>query len=688
MAKLSLRKSFDLARVIGRFENIMSIKFFNYATAISAIALSQSALSSTVSANDLTLDNEKPIETITVLGASGHKNAELGGISLRDLPLNVHVVGHTEIERIRFVDPDELLDRIPGETQVRNLRIPNGGKSYTLAFVDGVPVENPYEGATQRLDRVNTFDIERVEVIKGQTSALYPNNVFGGVVNVVTRDIPTQTQASISAEAGNFNRQRVGFNLGSYIGDNLGYSLNVNNRRLEGLREGSQNDRDVGSLKLAYQLYDNTFITARVEQLQETIEARGDLTAQEISDNPRQAGSLSSATDLEQDTASISLRHKLTSGELNFVALQRVKDSMGLSRFRGPQDENDEAINVNANYRHTLEQGSLIFGLDTYRGDIATKSFDRSDTKRVGPFTQSNSQFDITAYFGQYQLELLSNLTLTAGLRYENISLSEESDNHNKEFSDLAPKLGINYRISNDVQIWASISDGFYAPDLDDLFDVDNGNPNLNPEEAHNMEFGFRGTWANWAYDTSVYHNQIKNYLVTQELVSANGDEFELTTNSGQVTVKGVESVIEYAQADANWRIGLTHTYANNTYDSFVQSTPGAADDFSGNQISRSPKHHLNARIAWEPISNVTAELEGDFYSSYFSDDANSAAGKFTRDERLNLRVTYVQERWRLWVNVLNMTNTLEDRASFSRDSLKFRTIDGRSYYAGVSYNF
>ena len=65
-------------------------------------------------------ENKTQIETITVLGKSAIDNASLGGINLKDLPLNAHVVSQTEIERIRFVDPDELLDRIPGETQVRN----------------------------------------------------------------------------------------------------------------------------------------------------------------------------------------------------------------------------------------------------------------------------------------------------------------------------------------------------------------------------------------------------------------------------------------------------------------------------------------------------------------------------------------------------------------------------------------
>ena len=667
--------------------NIMKIK--SISLAVLGASLAGLPLHVIADTNELTgKTNETKIETITVLGAPLTENATLGGINLKDLPLNAHVVGQTEIERIRFVDPDELLDRIPGETQVRNLRVPDGGKSYTVAFVDGVPIENPYEGATQRLDRVNTFDIQRVEVIKGQTSALYPNNVFGGVVNVVTRDIPKETQASISAEAGNFNRERFGFNLGSSIGK-LGYSLNVNNRRLDGLRDGAQNDRDAASLKLVYDLSDNTRITTRLERFEEVTEFRGDLTAEQIREDATQAGSLSSATDLEQDTFSVAIKHSLRSGEVNFVALNRIKDTIGLSRFRGPEDEEDDALNLKASYRHDVNNGSFTIGIDTYRGDISTLAFDRSDVDLSGPFTEFENTFDIDAYFAQYQTKLTKDLTLTAGVRYEEISLSSDiGDNQQAQFDDASPKIGLNYRVSETTQIWASISDGFYAPDLDDLFDEDNGNPNLNPEEAQNIEFGIRGSWGNWAYDTSFYHNEIENYLVTQELIDTNGNEFELTTNAGQVTVKGIESVIEYSPADANWRLGITHTYADNKYDSFIQSTPGADDDFSGNELGRSPDHHVNVRVAWEPIANFTTELEGDFYSSYFSDDANSAAGEFTRDERINLRLTYEQEHWRVWLNVLNITDTLEDRATFSRNTLTFRTIDGRSYYAGIAYNF
>jgi outer membrane receptor protein involved in Fe transport len=93
---------------------------------------------------------------------------------------------------------------------------------------------------------------------------------------------------------------------------------------------------------------------------------------------------------------------------------------------------------------------------------------------------------------------------------------------------------------------------------------------------------GFRGHFGDWQYDTSIYHNYITHYLVTQEFENNDGTEYELTTNAGKVSIKGFESVIEYTLKDAHWRFGLTHTFARNKYDSFVQSVAGADDDLSG----------------------------------------------------------------------------------------------------------
>jgi len=642
------------------------------------------------------------IETITVLGSSNVSEADLAGIELNALPINTHVVGRIEIERLKFVDPDELLDRIPGETQVRNLRIPDGGKGYTIPLLDGVPLENPYEGATQRMDRVNTNDIERVEVIKGPASALYGNNAFGGVINVVSRRPPQEWQGSAAMEWGSFNRSRTDFTLAGSE-DDVGVFFNINHRHLDGEREGVKDDRKQASTKLVYDVSDSTELSIRGEYLEEEFVERGDLTAEQLAADPKQVGGLNSSTDLEQTTLAVQLRHVFSAGLLEDGQLQanlvrREKDTIGLSRFRGPQDENDVGYSVRLLYSQALQSDNLAFGYERYDGEQDTQQFARDDVNLTGEFTAFENDLTINAYFGQYVLNPVEPLSISLGVRHERIELASTFYDQQANFSDTSPKLGLTWQFTAQHRAWLGVTKGFYAPDVGSLFDVDDGNPDLKPEEAENREIGFRGAFKNVfeglalagevSYDISFYDMDITNYLVTQEFVNPDGSEFERTTNAGAVSIRGVESVIEYQPANANWRLGLTHTYTNNTYDSFVQSTPGASDDLSGKILRRSPKHHVNVRAAWLPTDALSVELEVDMYSEYFADNANSAESAFTRDERVNLRLDYQLDDWRLWLHGLNLTDTLEDRATFSRGVMRFRTANGRTFYAGASYHF
>jgi outer membrane receptor protein involved in Fe transport len=170
-------------------------------------------------------------------------------------------------------------------------------------------------------------------------------------------------------------------------------------------------------------------------------------------------------------------------------------------------------------YLHDIDNASFIVGYDGYRGEQDVNQYARGDSELTGQFDAYINHLDIDAYFTQYQFSPGDNLMLTAGLRYENIVLSSTSYADTAEFSDLAPKLGLTYQLNSDHMIWVGVSEGFYAPDLDDLFDTEEGNQDLKPEQAQNIELGFRGQIGDWQYDTSIYHNDISNYLVTQEFV-------------------------------------------------------------------------------------------------------------------------------------------------------------------------
>lgn len=630
------------------------------------------------------------LKSVTVLGNRTDETAGMAGIVYKNLPINVMSLDREEIERIRFVDPDELLDRIPGETQVRNLRIPNGGKSYTLAFLDGMPVESPYEGATQRFDRVNTHDIERIDVLKGPVSALFPNNLFGGAINVISRAPDSINETELWLEGGSYGRSRIGINSSGPLSEGgWFYAVDASSRNQDGMRREAKNDRDQLSVKLNYAGNKRQLWTIRAEHLEEDTVTRQDLTAAQIREDQRQANRLNSAEEFKQQALSLGYEQTLDNGFVQAQFVHRSKDTVGLSRFRGPQDEIDTANQLRALWRLDFGTQNIVVGTDQYRGDQDVDQYARDDINLEGAFNRFENALDIAAYFVQHQIALTPALSLTTGLRYEKIDMESEGENSAKQsatFSKAAPKFGAIYKINDQHQVWLAVGKGLYAPTLDKLYGT-TGNPDLQAEEANHYEIGTRGQLDSWHYNIAYYNQTLKNYLVTQEFFE-NGLDVERTTNAGQVTTQGLESVIEYAPNDAIWRIALTHTYADNQYDKFVSSS----GDYSGNDLSRSPKHHGNLRVAVTPMDDLVVELETDLYSSYYSDDNNSVAGKFKRDERVHLRINYSMDQWNFWLNGNNLTDTVEDRATYrvrrGVGSLRFRTADGRNVVAGASYLF
>ncbi len=123
---------------------------------------------------------------------------------------SVSVVSRTQIAQRAVNTIDEAVDKVPGvqfiDGQV-NIRgssgFVEGLGSRVLLLVDGVPTNQGDRGGIN-WDLVPVDQVQRVEVVKGAGSALYGSAAFGGVVNLITRDLPTGAHARIRATGGVF----------------------------------------------------------------------------------------------------------------------------------------------------------------------------------------------------------------------------------------------------------------------------------------------------------------------------------------------------------------------------------------------------------------------------------------------------------------------------------------------------
>lgn len=105
---------------------------------------------------------------------------------------------------------DEAVDKAPGVQFISgqvNIRgssgFVEGLGSRVLLLVDGVPANQGDRGGIN-WDLVPVDQVQRVEVVKGAGSALYGSSAFGGVVNLITRELPTGPHARVRATAGVF----------------------------------------------------------------------------------------------------------------------------------------------------------------------------------------------------------------------------------------------------------------------------------------------------------------------------------------------------------------------------------------------------------------------------------------------------------------------------------------------------
>ena len=148
-------------------------------------------------------DQAAKTETITVTGS-------LIGRKEVDSPSPVSVVDKEKLESAGVTNVGDILQRIPAQGNAINAQNNNGGDGSTrinlrsigtqrtLVLVNGRRVVASGLGADDSVD-IGTIPlamIERVEVLKDGASAIYGSDAIAGVVNIITRQNFTGSEAS------------------------------------------------------------------------------------------------------------------------------------------------------------------------------------------------------------------------------------------------------------------------------------------------------------------------------------------------------------------------------------------------------------------------------------------------------------------------------------------------------------
>lgn len=313
----------------------------------------------------------------------------------------------------------------------------------------------------------------------------------------------------------------------------------------------------------------------------------------------------------------------------NWYKLDKVKDSTGTKTkigalledpseaedafaiITGTSSTSSDALYVKANNRSYYAQGiQTVVGFNFSTGDIthdidlgvrvhqdqidrfqwvdeyAMDNGEMELTKSGIPGTESNriETADAIATYIQYKLKI-GKITVTPGLRYENITLARQDygkndpDRSGVDLSErsntvdvIIPGIGIDYSFNKYLNTFAGIHKGFAPPGSKD---------ETVPEESVNYELGVKYTKNALSGQAVLFFNDYSNLLGTDLAASGGGGTGDLF-NGGEVQTKGFELQVTKDLLSTNKKtafslpVSLVYTYTDATFQNDFNS------DFEG----------------------------------------------------------------------------------------------------------
>ena len=312
------------------------------------------------------------------------------------------------------------------------------------------------------------------------------------------------------------------------------------------------------------------------------------------------------------------------------------------------------------------------------------------------PGTNANRISDARA-FSSYALYKLKykNLTLTPGLRYENISLgrvdygtadverlgTDLSERENK-VNVLIPGIGFNYNFQN-ISLFGGIHKGFSPP---------SNQVGEKPEESVNYELGTRFSYAGFTGELVGFYNDYSN-LLGSDLAATGGTGTLDQFNAGEVNVQGLELLLNYNLLPnaKNYILPITLSYTFT--DTEFQNSFGSANDIwgevnAGDELPYLSKHQFNTTISLEH-KNYEVNFSGRFNGAFRT---LAGTGSIPDNERVDSNIILdLGGKYRYNQNIAitaNILNLLDETYAVARMPAGLRPGLPFGVYAGLELRY
>ncbi len=110
---------------------------------------------------------------------------------LKDVPVTTQVIKGAKLRESGPMDVSQILNELTGVAVVENqfgtgIELAGFGADHILVLIDGMEILGRTNGQLD-ISQISTDQIERIEVVKGASSALYGSEALGGIINIITK---------------------------------------------------------------------------------------------------------------------------------------------------------------------------------------------------------------------------------------------------------------------------------------------------------------------------------------------------------------------------------------------------------------------------------------------------------------------------------------------------------------------
>lgn len=375
--------------------------------------------------------------------------------TVENLPLPVTVITSEQVQETGGLRLSEVLREQTGlqisSDHGSGLQMQGLDSEYILILLDGEPLIGRTAG-TFDLDRISVSNIDRIEILRGPSSALYGSEAMAGVVNIITKGAKDGRKMDVGLRHRSFNSWNPYAELG-FKTEKLRISAIYDYLRSDGF---DLTPETVGQTQNPFSSQTAQVKITRIfsPKWEMSLFTRGYLESSTGQMQSGVSGALLGMENIRRDfNLNPTLRFK--SSEKWLFTLRTMSSQFSTqSNTRFLADGTSFDFQEFRQFYHRTEQ-QTDYGLDAR--NLFTLGLGHLVESVEATRYDDKNRFDLGYFFIQHQWDPNAKVNVLTGMR---------GDFHSQFGSRLSPKVAAQLKFSEEFSWQASLGAGFKAPDF------------------------------------------------------------------------------------------------------------------------------------------------------------------------------------------------------------------------------